>query len=215
MVQGVGVYGSGTGAVQRSPNEAMGKDAFLKLLVTQLQNQDPLKPTDNTEFVAQLAQFSSLEGIQNLNSTMGGMASGISSLQDFSSSGLIGRVVKALASQVEFDGTNAVNLGYTLSSGAEKVRLSISDPSGRVVGTIDPGAQNAGSHELSWDGRDSGGVLLPAGTYAISAAAQDAKGVNVHADTELIGYVTGVNMKDSKIYVNGTAVSKDSITEIY
>src|SRR3972149_6451834 len=215
MVQGVGVYGSGTGAVQRSPNEAMGKDAFLKLLVTQLQNQDPLKPTDNTEFVAQLAQFSSLEGIQNLNSTMDGMASGISSLQDFSSSGLIGRVVKALASQVEFDGTNAVNLGYTLSSGAEKVRLSISDPSGRVLRTVDPGAQNPGSHELSWDGRDAGGVLLPAGTYAISAAAEDAKGVNVHADTELIGYVTGVNMKDSKIYVNGTGVSKDSIKEIY
>jgi len=90
MVQGVGVYGSGTGAAQRSPNEAMGKDAFLKLLVTQLENQDPLKPTDNTEFVAQLAQFSSLEGIQNLNSTMDGMANGISSLQDFSASGLIG-----------------------------------------------------------------------------------------------------------------------------
>ncbi|OGP22222.1 MAG: hypothetical protein A2054_02490 [Deltaproteobacteria bacterium GWA2_55_10] len=193
----------------------MGKDAFLKLLVTQLENQDPLKPTDNTEFVAQLAQFSSLEGIQNLNSTMDGMANGISSLQDFSASGLIGRVVKAQTSQVEFDGTNALNLGYSLSTDAANVHLSIANPAGRIVRTIELGAQKAGSHELNWDGKDAGGVVLPAGAYTLSATAQDAKGVHIDAGTELIGYVTGVSMQDSKIFVNGTAVNKDSVKEIY
>lgn len=215
MVQGVGVYGTGAAAAQRSPNEAMGKDAFLQLLVTQLENQDPLNPTENTEFVAQLAQFSSLEGIHNLNATMDGMAEGISSLQGFSTSGLIGRVVKAQTSQVEFDGTNAMNLGYTLSGDAANMHLSVYDPSGKVVRTIELGTKKAGSHEISWDGKDKNGKLLPAGTYAISAAAEDANGVDVDAETELIGYVTGVNMRDSKIYVNGTAVSKDSIKEIF
>src|SRR3989337_4601749 len=136
MVQGVGVYGSGTGAVQRSPNEAMGKDAFLKLLVTQLQNQDPLNPTDNTEFVAQLAQFSSLEGIQNLNTSLGDMKGSMNALQEFGSASLIGKNAKAESSSFVYGGAPS-KLGFSLGSDASSATLIIREPSGKAVKEIE------------------------------------------------------------------------------
>ena len=104
MIDGLGVYGSNTGTIEKtkSADEAMGKDAFLKLLVTQLENQDPLNPTENTEFVAQLAQFSSLEGIQNLNTSFSGVKGSMEALQQYGSASIIGKNARAESSSSTF-----------------------------------------------------------------------------------------------------------------
>ena len=195
----------------------MGKDAFLKLLVTQLENQDPLNPMDNTDFVAQLAQFSSLEGLQNINSTMTWMANSVTSLQDFGSASLIGRVVKAETSKFDFDGTNEQVVGFSLGGSAESVSLTITDASGLPVRTIELGARGAGDNEAAWDGKDGRGLALPAGKYGFSVNAKGADGAPMGAEKYILGYVTGVGMEEgsSSIYVNGTAVKRDGIKEIY
>ncbi len=152
MIEGLGVYGSGTGNIPKtkSADAAMGKDAFLKLLVTQLENQDPLNPTENTEFVAQLAQFSSLEGIQNLNTSLGDMKGGIDALQQFGSASVIGRNAKAEGSAFIYDGTPK-KLGFSLGANAASATLVISEPSGKVVKEIDLGQLNAGYNEAEWN----------------------------------------------------------------
>ncbi|MBW7956325.1 MAG: flagellar biosynthesis protein FlgD [Deltaproteobacteria bacterium] len=218
MVSSVGVYGSTTGLNRTGAQEAMGKDAFLKLLVTQLQNQDPLNPTDNTEFVAQLAQFSSLEGIQNLNSTMTGMAGSLGSLSDMGSAGLIGRMVKAEAEGFEHAAGQEHGIGFELGSASNSTQLTISNEYGLAVRSIDLGPLPAGEHEIVWDGTDGSGSPLPTGKYAFSVNAKGSNGSAIGAAKYLLGFVTGVNLADAggaSLYVNGTPVKKESIKEIY
>ncbi|EXF95386.1 flagellar basal body rod modification protein FlgD [Pseudomonas fluorescens HK44] len=152
--------------------KALGKDAFMKLLVTQLKNQDPLSPQDNSAFVAQLAQFSSLEGITSLNTTVSSMASNFSSSQALQASSLVGRSVIAQTSTAQITDpskglTGTVNLTSSISDGTVK----ISDSSGNVIRTLNLGTQPAGSASFSWDGKDSSGALVPAGTYTFKANA--------------------------------------------
>lgn len=218
MVSSVGVYGSATGLNRTGAEEAMGKDAFLKLLVTQLQNQDPLNPMENSEFVAQLAQFSSLEGIQNLNTTMSGVAGSIGNLSDFGSAGLIGRMVKAEAGWFERTDGQEHGFGFDLGSASGSTHLTVRDEHGLIVRTMDLGPMPAGEHEIVWDGKDGSGSPLPSGSYAFSVGAKGSSGASIQAKTYLLGFVTGVNLADgngANLYVNGTSVKKDSIKEIY
>lgn len=218
MVSNVGVYSSATGLSRTGAEEAMGKDAFLQLLVTQLQNQDPLNPMENTEFVAQLAQFSSLEGIQNLNSTMTGMAGSLGALSDMGSAGLIGRMAKAEADGFEHVAGQEHGIGFELVSASNSTQLTIKNEYGLAVRTIDLGPLPAGEHEIVWDGTDGSGSQLPPGKYAFSVNARGSNGSAIGAARYLLGFVTGVNLSEAggaSLYVNGTPVKKDSIKEIY
>ncbi|MCU1750052.1 flagellar hook assembly protein FlgD [Pseudomonas sp. 6D_7.1_Bac1] len=165
---------SGLAAATKSAtgSQTLGKDAFLQLLVTQLKNQNPLSPQDNGAFVAQLAQFSSLEGITSLNTTVSSLASNFSSSQALQASSLVGRSVIAQSSTAQISDsskglTGTVNLTSSISDGTVK----ISDSSGNVVRTLNLGSQPAGSASFSWDGKDSSGALVPAGTYTFKANA--------------------------------------------
>jgi len=147
----------------------LGKDEFLKLLVTQLENQNPLEPQDNGEFIAQLAQFSSLEGIDNLNDTMTSFAESSQSNQALEASLLVGRQV-----QVDTDTgflqegemfTGAIELPVTSAN----VVLSVYDDKGALLRSANLGSQPAGTVDFGWDGKDNDGNLLPSGTYRIKA----------------------------------------------
>ncbi|PMZ90953.1 MULTISPECIES: flagellar hook assembly protein FlgD [unclassified Pseudomonas] len=155
--------GSATG------NKALGKDAFLKLLVTQLKNQNPLEPQDNGEFVAQLAQFSSLEGITTLNDTVTGLANNYNSSQALQASSLVGRSVIAPGDKAVVDTTKSLSGTVVVPSSVASATLKITDAAGKTVRTIDLGSQKAGNASFIWDGKNDAGETVPAGTYTFGA----------------------------------------------
>lgn len=199
-----------------STTEELGKDDFLLLLVTQLQNQDPLNPTDNTEFVSQLAQFSSLEGIKNMEETMGTVADGISDMQKWSLSDLIDNTVKFESSSFDFSG-EPVSIEYSLGSNAASATVSIYDASGNLIKSVDAGALNSGTYELQWDGTDDAGAAAASGTYAINITALDSSGASVDASTYVSGKVTSVTYGSDGTEINAGNIilTQDDILEVY
>ncbi|WP_223432457.1 flagellar hook assembly protein FlgD [Pseudomonas sp. GL-B-26] len=151
-------------------NKALGKDAFLQLLVTQLKNQNPLEPQDNGEFVAQLAQFSSLEGITTLNDTVSGIASNYNSSQALQASSLVGRSVIAPGSKAVVDTSKSMTGTVVIPASVPGTTLKITDTDGKTVRTIDMGAQSAGNASFIWDGKNDAGETVASGTYNFSAS---------------------------------------------
>ena len=152
-------------------NKALGKDAFLQLLVTQLKNQNPLEPQDNGEFVAQLAQFSSLEGITTLNDTVSGLASNYNSSQALQASSLVGRSVIAPSDKAVVDTSKSFSGTIAVPASVDPVKVKITDADGKVVRTIDLGSEVAGTSTFIWDGKNDAGEVAAAGTYTFGATA--------------------------------------------
>jgi flagellar basal-body rod modification protein FlgD len=150
--------------------QTLGKDAFLQLLVTQLKNQNPLEPQDNGAFVAQLAQFSSLEGITTLNTTVSGIASNYNSSQALQASSLVGRSVIAPGSKSVVDTSKSMTGTVVMPSSVADATLKITDADGKAIRTIDMGAQSAGNASFIWDGKNDAGETAPAGTYNFTAS---------------------------------------------
>ncbi|MFJ5240551.1 flagellar hook assembly protein FlgD [Pseudomonas neuropathica] len=150
--------------------KALGKDAFLQLLVTQLKNQNPLEPQDNGAFVAQLAQFSSLEGITTLNTTVSGIASNYNSSQALQASSLVGRSVIAPASNSVVDTSKSMTGTVVMPTSVPGATLKITDADGKAIRTIDMGAQSAGNASFIWDGKNDAGETVPVGTYTFAAS---------------------------------------------
>ncbi|KAB0496025.1 flagellar hook assembly protein FlgD [Pseudomonas moorei] len=177
-------------------NQALGKDAFLQLLVTQLKNQNPLEPQDNGAFVAQLAQFSSLEGINNLNTTVSGLASNYNSSQALQASSLVGRSVIAPSDKAVVDTTKSLSGTVVVPSSVADVSLKITNTDGKTVRTIDMGSQSAGNASFIWDGKDDSGVTVPAGTYSFGAAST-IDGQSVSLVTNLPATVNSVTISQT------------------
>jgi len=151
--------------------KALGKDAFLQLLVTQLKNQNPLEPQDNGAFVAQLAQFSSLEGITTLNETVSGIAGNYNSSQALQASSLVGRSVIAPGDKAVVDTTKSFTGSISVPASTDPVTLKITDADGKLIRTIDLGTQKAGNTSFIWDGKNDAGEVAKAGTYNFTASA--------------------------------------------
>lgn len=144
---------------------SLGKEDFLTLLVAQLENQDPLDPQDNTEFVAQMAQFSALEQQITTNENLEELISSNESIQQMSAFNLLGQTVVAEQDTFTFSG-DSVDLGFALDGSAESVTLAILDADGSVVTTIDTDDVESGTTFVSWDGTDSDGNTVSSGEYS-------------------------------------------------
>ncbi|PTB18043.1 flagellar biosynthesis protein FlgD [Trinickia symbiotica] len=144
---------------------------FLKLLVTQLQNQDPTNPMDSSQMTSQLAQINTVSGISQLNTTLTSLASQLQAGQNAQSSLLIGQNVLVPGTSAIVSSGKSPGFGVELTSAATDVQVTIKDSSGNLVNTIDLGAQSAGTIPVSWTPTDSSGKTLSDGTYTISAAA--------------------------------------------
>ena len=150
--------------------QELGKDAFLQLLVTQLKNQNPLDPQDNSEFVAQLAQFSSLEGITTLNDTVSGLASSYSSSQALQASSLVGRSVIAQTDKTMVDTSKSLNGTVVVPTSVSAATVKITNSEGKTIRTLELGSQSAGNASFIWDGKDDAGKTVESGTYSFAAA---------------------------------------------
>lgn len=165
-------------------------DDFLKLLTTQMENQDPLEPLDGTEFTTQLVQFSSVEQQIAQNQRLDQLLALQQSQVVTNAVGFIGKTVEAAGNKAELINGQAT-IGYGLAQEAEAVTITIKNADGAVVRTIQ-GDTKAGSHSFTWDGKNTQGVDQPNGSYTFSVNATDGNGV-VHAiDTTIRGIVDGV-----------------------
>jgi len=139
---------TGTAGTQTA-NEAGSADRFLKLLVTQMQNQDPLNPMDNAQITSQMAQINTVNGIEKLNTTVEGLNSQFVQLQALAGASLVGHQVTLLGDKIAVESGKGEG-GFDLSATADRVKVEILSPAGRVVDTLDLGAQSAGRHSFDW-----------------------------------------------------------------
>lgn len=144
----------------------MGRNEFLKLLVTQLENQNPLEPMQDTEFVAQLATFSSLEQLIDMNSRMDTVIAGQAEMVNAQALDLVGReVLLDTGGEVRLEDGEAETIVFEMAEAATAARVDIYDESGRLVRSIEMDNPRSGRHEVTWDGLDDGGDPLNSGGY--------------------------------------------------
>ncbi len=149
----------------------LGQDDFMKLMTSQLSNQDPLKPMDNGDFLAQMAQFSTSSGIQTLNDSFSQLSNSLYSNQALQASSLIGRTVQLLGDTAYMGTEGGFNGALELPASSPEVRVTISDLSGNVVKQFNLGAKESGQVAFSWDGIGSDGESAAAGKYIVTAQA--------------------------------------------
>jgi flagellar basal-body rod modification protein FlgD len=130
-------------------NEAGSAERFLKLLVTQMQNQDPLNPMDNAQITSQMAQINTVNGIQTLNTTVQGLNSQFAQMQVLQGASLVGRDVTVAGNQLAFENGEGLG-GFDLAGTADSVKVEVLTGAGKVVDTVDLGAQSAGAHSFTW-----------------------------------------------------------------
>ncbi len=180
----------------RIPDRSVIKETdFYKLLITQLQNQDPLDPLKPDEFVAQLAQFAQLQSLRNMEGALSTLKNYEASLNNFYSSMLIGRKVRVSGNHIHFDGSS-VKLSYKLEGDASDVTVNIYSPDGTLVRAMELGAQKAGDREVEWNGKDDNGNELPPGDYTYSISAKSDDGSSVEVTSYRVGVVSGVEFGD-------------------
>ncbi|HEY2988411.1 MAG TPA: flagellar hook capping FlgD N-terminal domain-containing protein [Candidatus Binatia bacterium] len=186
--------------------KGMGRDDFLKLLIAQLQNQDPLKPLDNQEFAAQLATFNSLDQLIGINQKLDGMQNQQNLMGQLGAVSLIGKQIVADGNQIQLTAGTQASINYALDAGAARVLIKITDAQGNLVRILDAGSQGAGEQSALWDGRDGTGRALSAGTYSIQVTALDAAGKTVGATTRTRGVVTGVSLNGGELLLEIGAI---------
>ncbi len=199
---------------QTGPQQ-LGQDDFLKLLIAQLKNQDPLKPTDNTEFVSQLAQFSQLEQTAKQADLLQKSLDAQTASLQYTLLPMVGRQVSIDRPLTQLENGQA-SLTYALEKNAASVQITILDQSGQVVRTLDYTGLQAGLNQAQWDGKDSKGVAMPSGVYEYAISAVDLQGASVVATGHAQLTVTGIRMEDGqpKLAVGTITVDPSEVVEV-
>lgn len=209
-----------TGALTGAIGDTMGKEDFLNLLVTQLRYQDPMSPEDPKDFVAQLAQFSSLEQQINVNKQLENLGELLKTFTDSQNMAqgvsLLGKTVTGSGSQITVSGGQASEASFQLPSDAQALVVGIFDVSGQQVRILNLGAQSAGTCTFAWDGKDSDGNKVADGTYSYQVAAQNKDGQALQVDTYFTGKVEKVYQDSQGIWVtvDGRQVLLNSIVSV-
>lgn len=205
-----------TEGITGAGDSSLGKDDFLQILVAQLEAQDPLAPMEGQEFASQLAQFSSLEQLTNVNGNLETSQAFDLALSNSSSIALIGKSVDAPGNTIDLTSGEPKTLSFSLDKDAASTTVDIYDSTGAKVSTVDLGAQSTGLHEFVWNGRDASGALLPAGNYTFNITASDSSGNFVSAKTFSAGLVTDVIFEEGQAFaiVNGQKLPVNEITKV-
>ncbi|WP_082936232.1 flagellar hook assembly protein FlgD [Halodesulfovibrio spirochaetisodalis] len=181
----------------RKPKSNLGKDDFMKLLTTQMANQNPLKPTDDAQMLGQLAQFSSLEQLTTLNSTAKTSNTALGAINVTSSVNYIGKSVVAGGDKIHKGSAGCSPVYYKLSENVASVKAHIYDASKRIVDTAVLSGTGEGEHTFTWDGVNAKGSL-PEGQYSVGFEARDKNGKLIKVGAKVAGKVTGVTSKEGK-----------------
>ena len=203
-------------ATNAAEPDAIGRDAFLNLLIAQLEHQNPLSPMENTEFTAQLAQFSVLEQMEAMNSSLGALLSSQEALGGMQATGFIGKEIRAAGNAIGVRQGETPSVSYTLDADSTHVNIRIANDAGRIVRTITEVNQSAGEHTIPWNGRGDLGNALPDGTYHITVGATDGAGEAVDADTMMQGIVEGIEFEQNRplLLVGGSRLEFSSVLSV-
>jgi flagellar basal-body rod modification protein FlgD len=213
--QTAGQSGGQSGGLNGQGKLAEDFDTFLGILVTQLNNQDPLEPMKSQEFTNQLVQFSTVEQAIATNSKLDQMLQAQAGNRASQAVNYIGKEIAIDGNRMQLDGGQA-DFAYTLEDEAQTVAVEISNAEGQVVHTLQ-GDTGAGRHDVSWDGTTLSGKQLPDGVYNVQVYAVDGDNQTVKASTETRGEVTGFEVRDQQIHfqVGGVEVPFDRVKAVY
>lgn len=205
---------------QTKSNDFMGKEDFLMLLITQMKYQNPLDPVSNEEFAAQLAQFSSLEQLTNLNTTMENSAESdialTSSISNSLAASLIGKHVLAENNQFyHTDGQSDV-LGFSLNDNAKSVTVRVKTQVGTVIYEENLGPKGKGSNSFVWDGKDADGNVIADGLFKFEVEAYGMDDSDVLDSTLTTGLITGVRYHDGGAFlvVDNVEIPMSEVKEV-
>lgn len=195
------VNGGGSGGMPAQQSEEL-RESFMTLLITQLENQDPMNPMENAEMTSQLAQINTVSGIEELNDTLGGITQQMDASQMLQASGLIGNAVLVPGNQVKVnvddDGESfATPFGIELEKPAENVEITVTNNSGEVVYTNNIEGVGAGVESFSWGGLNNDGAAVAEGSYNVSYKATDAEGEALDSQALNYALVQGVTPAES------------------
>lgn len=183
---------TGSTSTAKDDKSVLGKEDFLSLLVAQMKNQDPLNPDDPTQFTAQLAQFSQLEQLFNLNGSMENLVTSYQNADKLTAIGTIGKEVAFNSDTLTFTG-QPVTLGYQLDEKAAEVSIALKKD-GSTVAILKGEELDKGTHYLTWDGLTSKGDAASSGDYSIVIEAKNYQGEYLQAGTVVRSIVTGADL---------------------
>ncbi len=187
--------------VSSQKKDVLGKDDFLHLLVTQLKHQDPLSPMESADFTAQLAQFSSLEQLSNVNENLEDLKLYQASMNNSQAVDFIGKSVKAFGNSIQLTDDVTAEIRFELGAGASEVSIHIYDSKGTFIKTIEAGVLTPGEHTVEWDGTNSAGIEVPEGAYKFEVLATDTAGEEVKTTSFIVEKVTGISFIDGVTYL--------------
>ena len=188
---------TGSTELAAAQQPVLGKEDFLNLLITQLQNQDPLNPTDSTEFTAQLAQFSSLEQLSNVNDNLEQLQNFQAATNNSQAVSLLGKEIMANGNFLQLSDGEPIGCDFSLGRDAAAVVVNIYDSTGEFVKAFESEDLAAGRHTLVWDGTDRNGNPAKDGNYTFEILAADANGQNVNVTAFFTGTVNTVTFENN------------------
>jgi flagellar basal-body rod modification protein FlgD len=197
-------------------SSTIGKDDFLKLLVTQLQKQDPLNPQDPTEFTSQLTQFSSLEQLMGVNDNIKNLTLQDSLGGKVTATGFIGKTARVNGDLVSVKSGQAAKVNFSLAGDSAKTSVNIYDVSGKLIDVVDLGKQGTGDHEFQWDAKGKDGTTEPDGAYQFEVVAQNSDGDALSASSSFSGQITGVSFENNQtlLDIGGVKWSLADVTSL-
>jgi flagellar basal-body rod modification protein FlgD len=200
-------------AAEKKKDE-LGQAEFMKLLVAQLENQDPLQPQENGEFIAQLAQFSSLESIEKMSSKMDGLVTSLQSSQALQASALVGREVMVASDRTQLGDKGGITGAANLPASTSSLSISVYTEQGELVSRFEMGERPAGEVPFTWDARDEAGNAYPQGMYVFKAEAL-LDGVSEQVTTQLGANVDSVTVGQGReMTLNLAGLGSKSMNEV-
>ncbi|MFP4209266.1 MAG: flagellar hook assembly protein FlgD [Wenzhouxiangella sp.] len=200
-ISGIRQFNDGP-SVPTNPNNNLGQEEFLSLMIAQLQNQDPFEPMENGDFLGQMAQFSTVSGIGELKESFEATAQALQGGQALQAASLVDRQALVESDQLAYDGENPPRGAFEVPSGALEAQVEIRDEGGALIRRVPAVIGADGRASFAWDGVDEDGIQRAPGSYSIAASVRVGNEMQA-ADTMVWGRIESVTLGSSR---DGSAV---------